>query len=258
MESLIVSTNIKIRGIPLPHLAAWRRYFGYSQRELAQKAGLYQQSIVKIEQGCGALPNTIEKLAAALDIPRQHLINSDPDKNSIQVINTDQSNTNQSQVLIEIGRFQLPYLRDWRLHKFMSMTKLGSKSGVTTHTISRLERNPKLSAMYSTAEKLARALGISLDRLVKNPPIPQRPGTPASKKRPPVMEHDSNLPSLSGSVIPGKESDILAVLEAGSKHIDEIYRLVDQEFTAVSSTLAIMEIKGLVRNIGGMYYEQAK
>jgi DNA-binding XRE family transcriptional regulator len=54
----------------LPPLAAWRRYRGLSQAELARKAGLSQVWVSRIENGGGyGSRRTRGKLAAALDAP---------------------------------------------------------------------------------------------------------------------------------------------------------------------------------------------
>ena len=54
----------------LSPVAAWRRYRGLSQAEVAQRAGLSQVWISRIEAGSGhGTPATRRKLAAALDAP---------------------------------------------------------------------------------------------------------------------------------------------------------------------------------------------
>lgn len=51
-------------------IAAWRRHRGYSQAELARRAGLSQVWISRIEAGGGhGTPATRRKIAAALDAP---------------------------------------------------------------------------------------------------------------------------------------------------------------------------------------------
>ena len=52
----------------------------------------------------------------------------------------------------------------------------------------------------------------------------------------------------------GSEKDILNVLGNGALHIDEILNRTDLSIDVVSSTLAIMELKGIVRNLGGKNY----
>lgn len=54
----------------LAPVAAWRRYRGFSQAELARRAGLSQVWISRIERGGGyGSRETRRKLAAALDAP---------------------------------------------------------------------------------------------------------------------------------------------------------------------------------------------
>ena len=51
-------------------LAAWRQHRGFSQSEVARRAGLSQAWIGRIEAGSGyGTPKTRAKLAAALDAP---------------------------------------------------------------------------------------------------------------------------------------------------------------------------------------------
>ncbi|WP_420606259.1 helix-turn-helix domain-containing protein [Novosphingopyxis sp.] len=51
-------------------VAAWRKYRGFSQSELARRAGLSQVWISRIETGGGhGTPKTRRKLAEALDAP---------------------------------------------------------------------------------------------------------------------------------------------------------------------------------------------
>ena len=54
----------------LSAIAAWRRYRGFSQADLARRAGLSQVWVSRIEAGGGhGTPATRHKLAAALDAP---------------------------------------------------------------------------------------------------------------------------------------------------------------------------------------------
>lgn len=55
-----------------------------------------------------------------------------------------------------------------------------------------------------------------------------------------------------------EEERILRYLSAEPQHIDEICRALGLPIFTVSSTLSIMELKGLVRQIGGMNYILAK
>ncbi len=51
-------------------IAAWREHRGLSQFVLAERAGLMQPSLARIERGNGhPRPATLEKLAAALEVP---------------------------------------------------------------------------------------------------------------------------------------------------------------------------------------------
>ena len=57
-------------------------------------------------------------------------------------------------------------------------------------------------------------------------------------------------------VIPENEVEaaLLAVLEQEPIHIDEIRSRAELSMREVSATLTLMELKGLVRNVGSMRY----
>lgn len=50
------------------------------------------------------------------------------------------------------------------------------------------------------------------------------------------------------------ETIIFGALKSGEKHIDEIIKLSGKESQFINSTLTMMEIKGKVKNLGGMVY----
>lgn len=54
------------------------------------------------------------------------------------------------------------------------------------------------------------------------------------------------------------EALLLDQLEEDPKHIDEVGRAAGLPIATVSSTLALMELKGLVRQVGGMNYVRAR
>jgi DNA processing protein len=54
------------------------------------------------------------------------------------------------------------------------------------------------------------------------------------------------------------ESLLLQQLSAEPKHIDEVCRTTGLPISTVSSTLAIMEFKGLVKQVGTMNYVLAR
>src|SRR5439155_3854562 len=54
------------------------------------------------------------------------------------------------------------------------------------------------------------------------------------------------------------EAALLAIVSYEAQHVDEIRRQSDLPITVVSSTLAIMELKGLVRQAGSMQYVLAR
>ena len=70
--------------------------------------------------------------------------------------------------------------------------------------------------------------------------------------RPVQMEMRELLPAND------EEAELLRILGAGPAHIDDIVRLAHRPTSAVSSALAVMELKGLVKQLGGMNYVRAR
>ncbi len=66
-------------GMTLPHLAAWRQYFFWSQRQLAKKSGVGYTHIARIERGHRVFGTTIERLALAFGITPRDLILTPPE-----------------------------------------------------------------------------------------------------------------------------------------------------------------------------------
>jgi transcriptional regulator with XRE-family HTH domain len=64
----------EVKGVPVPGLAALRRRAGFSQDELARRAGVGKTTIYRLEQGANAHFYTIEKLARALKTSRKRLM----------------------------------------------------------------------------------------------------------------------------------------------------------------------------------------
>jgi transcriptional regulator with XRE-family HTH domain len=58
-------------------LREWRQRRLLTQEELAAKAGLGVQTIIRVEGGQGARISTLRKLAAALDVTADQLIADD-------------------------------------------------------------------------------------------------------------------------------------------------------------------------------------
>ncbi len=55
-----------------------------------------------------------------------------------------------------------------------------------------------------------------------------------------------------------EERTLLALLSHDPRHIDEIIRESGLPTTIVSSTLVMMELKGMIRQFGGMQYVLAR
>lgn len=67
----------------------------------------------------------------------------------------------------------LPYLRQWRERSYLTQTELGEKAGVAYATISRIENGA--GAKIQTIRKLADALGITREQLIRLQPEKVRP-----------------------------------------------------------------------------------
>ena len=67
---------------------------------------------------------------------------------------------------------KLPRLREWRERAFLTQQELGEKAGVAEVTINRLEQG-RVGARFSTARKLAAALGVEPGDLVTTPGKPK-------------------------------------------------------------------------------------
>lgn len=66
----VVKANV--RGDSL--IKAWREYFGMTQTELAEKAGMKQSALARLEKSGSARTSTLKKLAEAMDISVEQLI----------------------------------------------------------------------------------------------------------------------------------------------------------------------------------------
>lgn len=71
--------NTQPWGHYMPHLEAWRRFRVLSQIELAEKSGVSNSYICKLEAGTKrAAPATISNIAVALRLSREQLIHDIP------------------------------------------------------------------------------------------------------------------------------------------------------------------------------------
>ncbi|HEV2460940.1 MAG TPA: helix-turn-helix transcriptional regulator [Ktedonobacterales bacterium] len=61
------------KGLRLPHLAAYRRRAALSQRELAEKASVTRQTVIRAESGEGIRYSNVRKLADALGVTPEAL-----------------------------------------------------------------------------------------------------------------------------------------------------------------------------------------
>ena len=69
------------RGIPLPGLRSARQRLGVTQRDLAAQAGLGQGTVSKLERSeRGAYPQTLQKLAVALEVSPADLVDDPIDE----------------------------------------------------------------------------------------------------------------------------------------------------------------------------------
>jgi transcriptional regulator with XRE-family HTH domain len=67
------------RSTPLPGLAAHRRRHGLTQRQLGELAGVAHTTVQQLESlGRGAYPQTVRKLATALEVEPADLVGGGP------------------------------------------------------------------------------------------------------------------------------------------------------------------------------------
>ncbi|MBI2935994.1 MAG: DNA-protecting protein DprA [Chloroflexi bacterium] len=65
-------------------------------------------------------------------------------------------------------------------------------------------------------------------------------------------------PTMEGAALGEDEARILQHIGHEPVHIDELSRRLRLPIPTVSSTLAVMEIEGLVKQVGGMHYQRAR
>lgn len=68
---------------------------------------------------------------------------------------------------------RLPHLRAWRVHKLWTQVQLAKEAHVSEPTVVRAERSAPVGAL--TAERLARALGVTVRQLQETPPDAPQP-----------------------------------------------------------------------------------
>src|SRR5438094_583592 len=74
----IMDTVLMTRGVVVPHLAAWRIHRVLTQLELAQQSRVSRPTIARAERGERIDLPTVRKLAAALQIAPQTLLERAP------------------------------------------------------------------------------------------------------------------------------------------------------------------------------------
>ena len=65
------------------------------------------------------------------------------------------------------GKFHLKNLKDYRIKKGWSQEKLAREAGVSYQAVIKIERGYIKSPRLETIIKIAQALGVSLDDLIK-------------------------------------------------------------------------------------------
>jgi len=74
----------------------------------------------------------------------------------------------------------------------------------------------------------------------------------------PVMEVKDIIEALNLYLIPQQIEMQTALLSHEPRHIDDLIREADLPAMTVSSTLTMMELKGVIRQVGGMQYVLAR
>lgn len=71
--------------------------------------------------------------------------------------------------LDKFGRVAIPYLRAWRERKMLTRKDLADNSPVTVSGITKIELGITKTVHANTAKGLAKALGISVEKLATEP-----------------------------------------------------------------------------------------
>lgn len=79
-EDMATAMAERTRGLPLPHLKAWRQKKLLAQNELAARSGLAKSTLARAERGDEVVNfANIRKLAEALGISTDELLHRDPE-----------------------------------------------------------------------------------------------------------------------------------------------------------------------------------
>ena len=85
-------------------------------------------------------------------------------------------------------------------------------------------------------------------------PMPMSTTTPA----PPPAQPVEAAPRPPATAAKGPEGDLLSLLADEPRHVDEVCREAGLPITTVSGALTLLELKGLVRQVGAMHYVRTR
>ena len=142
----------------------------------------------------------------------------------------------------------------------------GSTLEATRETVEALSAStdvpvaPHISCMVESADRLRDLLNAyrskGVNRLLQE-------GAKAVLSAQDILD-ELNLARVTGYVearetltVTGVEAAVLAALSEEPQHVDEIRERCDLPVAEVSSTLAMLELKGMVRQVGNMIYVRA-
>jgi transcriptional regulator with XRE-family HTH domain len=135
-------------GSPLRRLREAR---GWTQAELARRAGVSRDAVLRVERGRAPVADTARKLAAALGSGAADLS------------------------LLAPPRPKVAGLREVRAARGLSQGELAARAGLGRPTVSRLERGHQAPTSRTLAS-LARALGVAPEELLGEAPSPGQAG----------------------------------------------------------------------------------
>ena len=115
---------------------------GLTQRQLAGLSGLRRETIYRVELGRGSHADTLARIAAALGIPHERLMQTG----------------DYSAKLLDHPR-RTP-LRDLRLARGLTLRDCAAAAGVSATTVSRLERGNEHYPSICDVKRMGRAWGI--------------------------------------------------------------------------------------------------
>lgn len=132
---------------PNTFIRDWRKHRGLTCQDIADRTGLTQGAISHVERGArGYRQATLEAIARALGCTPVDLLTGPPAATTCPI-----------------------FIREWRLHRGLTLQDVADKTGITHATIGRVERG-KIAYTRDTIEAIADAMNCLPGQLLSYPP----------------------------------------------------------------------------------------